>query len=388
MRIALVYDCLYPHTIGGAERWYRDLAERLARRHRVTYLTRRQWRRGEPVEAPAGVEVIVVSGGRRLYTAGGRRGIVAPLRFGAGVLRHLLRHRNRYDVVHLCGFPYFPLIAARLARAAGGPPVVADWFEVWSDRYWKDYLGPLVGRLGGSVQRLAIRLTDRAFVFSRLGLGRLREAGYRGEPILLSGMYAGALGSGDGIEPRDPLVVFVGRHIADKQVTKIPAAVSLARESVPGLRALIFGDGPEHGRVLAEVRRLGLEGAIRCPGFRPEREVGEALAEATCLVLPSLREGYGLVVVEAAARGTPAVVTRAADSAAAELVADGRSGLVVDGADPAALAAAIVRVHEAGAELRRSTLAWYAGNAERLSIDRSIEVLEAVYAEVVGERAC
>jgi hypothetical protein len=31
VRICLVYDCLYPHTVGGAERWYRDLAERLAR---------------------------------------------------------------------------------------------------------------------------------------------------------------------------------------------------------------------------------------------------------------------------------------------------------------------------------------------------------------------
>jgi hypothetical protein len=54
MRICLVYDCLYPHTVGGAERWYRDVAERLAAEgHEVTYLTLRQWPRGEQASTRA-----------------------------------------------------------------------------------------------------------------------------------------------------------------------------------------------------------------------------------------------------------------------------------------------------------------------------------------------
>jgi len=52
MRICIVYDCLFPYTIGGGERWYRNLAERLAHEgHEVTYLTLRQWDRGERVES-------------------------------------------------------------------------------------------------------------------------------------------------------------------------------------------------------------------------------------------------------------------------------------------------------------------------------------------------
>ena len=48
MRVCVVYDCLFPHTVGGAERWYRNLAERLAADgHDVTYLPLRQWPRGE-----------------------------------------------------------------------------------------------------------------------------------------------------------------------------------------------------------------------------------------------------------------------------------------------------------------------------------------------------
>jgi hypothetical protein len=42
MRIAVLHDCLYPHTVGGAERWLRELALALASEHEVPYLTRRQ----------------------------------------------------------------------------------------------------------------------------------------------------------------------------------------------------------------------------------------------------------------------------------------------------------------------------------------------------------
>ena len=60
MHICLVYDLLFPYTIGGAERWYRDLAERLAAEgHRVTYLTLHHWPDGEAADLP-GVEVVPV----------------------------------------------------------------------------------------------------------------------------------------------------------------------------------------------------------------------------------------------------------------------------------------------------------------------------------------
>ena len=87
MRVCLVYDCLFPHTVGGAERWYRNLAERLAADgHEVTYLTLRQWPRGADPGVP-GVRVVAVGPRLGLYTASGRRRIGPPLAFGLGVLR-------------------------------------------------------------------------------------------------------------------------------------------------------------------------------------------------------------------------------------------------------------------------------------------------------------
>src|SRR4051812_21698557 len=120
MRICLVYDCLFPHTVGGAERWYRNLAETLAGEgHEVSYLTLRQWPRGQDAGV-ARVDVHVVGPRMALYTASGRRRILPPLVFGLGVLWHLLRHGRRYDVVHTCAFPYFSVLAAWAARRRGG----------------------------------------------------------------------------------------------------------------------------------------------------------------------------------------------------------------------------------------------------------------------------
>jgi glycosyltransferase involved in cell wall biosynthesis len=97
------------------------------------------------------------------------------------------------------------------------------------------------------------------------------------------------------------------------------------------------------------------------------------------MVLPSRREGYGLVVVEASARGTPSVVVRSDDNAAVELVADGENGVVAASASPKDLAAAIVRVAAEGEALRASTRAWFSRNARRLSLAASLDTVAASY---------
>ena len=73
------------------------------------------------------------------------------------------------------------------------------------------------------------------------------------------------------------------------------------------------------------------------------------------------------------------MVVRGEDNAATELVEEGVNGFVSPSAAPEDLAAAIVRVHEAGAALRASTAEWFARNARRLSIDSSLDRVAASY---------
>jgi glycosyltransferase involved in cell wall biosynthesis len=378
VRVCLVYDCLFPHTVGGAERWYRSLAERLAADgHQVTYLTLRQWDKGvDP--GLAGVDVRVVGPRMALYSESGRRRILPPLVFGAGVLWHLVSHGRRYEVVHTCSFPYFSLLAAVLARARWRYRLVVDWFEVWTRRYWRDYLGRVAGDMGWLVQRICVRVPQRAFCFSRLYAARLREEGFKGEVTVLAGAYDGPVAARP-VEDPQPLVVFAGRHIPEKRVAAIVPAIAQLRTRLPDVRACILGDGPERGKVLELVASLGLEGVIQVPGFVATETVDQAIGEALCMLLPSRREGYGLVVIEAAARGTPSVVVADSDNAATELIDDGVNGVVAASASPDDLAAAIVRVHEAGSSLRRTTVGWFTDNAPRLSLQSSLDAVARSY---------
>jgi glycosyltransferase involved in cell wall biosynthesis len=179
--------------------------------------------------------------------------------------------------------------------------------------------------------------------------------------------------------PAGSTVVFAGRLIPEKQATAIVPAVTLAREHIPELQATIFGDGPEREALLRLIEENGLDGAVQAPGFVARELVEDAVKRALCFVFPSRREGYGTVVVEAAAVGTPTVVVDAPDNAAVELVEDGVNGFVAKSASPADLGNAIVRVHEAGPALRESTADWFRRNRERLSLETSVERMLAVY---------
>ncbi len=293
------------------------------------------------------------------------------------MFRHLIRAGGRYDVVHTASFPYFSLLAAALARRRHRFRIVVDWFEVWTSEYWREYLGPVAGRIGHAVQRRCIRVPQQAFCFSRLFARRLLEQGLPGELTVLEGIYAGPPGTPP--EPAEPFVVFAGRHIPEKQAPALVPAIARARTRVPELRGKIFGDGPARPEVLRLIAKCGLDGAVEAPGFVAEDQLRSTLRRGLCLVLPSRREGYGLVVVEAAAMGVPSVVVRGPDNAATELVEEGQNGAVAESVEPDELAGAILRVHEAGPALRESTAAWYEANADRLSLDRSLETVLAVY---------
>ncbi|MGI8557475.1 MAG: glycosyltransferase, partial [Solirubrobacteraceae bacterium] len=267
--------------------------------------------------------------------------------------------------VQLSFFPSFLLLAAAPSRPFHRFILVVDWFEYWSESYWREYLGAVGGRIGMLVQRLCAAVPQRAFCFSEIHARRLRS------PTILRGLYAGTARPTP--QPSAPLVLFAGRLIAEKRAASLVPAIVQASLRVPGLRGVILGDGPEHRAVVAAIERAGAP--IEAPGF--VEDVDSHLAEASCMALPSIREGYGMIVIEAAARGVPSIVVRAPDNAATELVEDGVNGVICE---PDRLAEAIVRVHEDAEALRESTRRWYAEHAHELSLESSLERVLASYA--------
>ena len=332
-------------------------------------------------EAPAlpGVRLLGLTDAGRVYGED-RRALGPPLRFGLAVGRHLRAHGSSYDVVHLVSFPYFPVLAAAAWRRRRGYRIVVDWPEVWTKEYWRRYAGAVAGAIGWLVQRRCVRVRHTAHCMSRMHAARLVAEGYAGKPEILPGLYAGTHEPSPSENVDPALIVYAGRHVAEKRVDALVRGFARALEARPDLRLELYGDGPERSRIERLVGELGLTSAVRVLGQRDEDEVAAALGRAACLATASEREGYGLVVIEAAARGTPSVVVAGPENAATELVVDGVNGVVAPDVSPDALAAALLRVIDAGAELRSSTASWFAENVETLEIARSLDLVLAEYA--------
>jgi len=376
VRICLVYDHLYPVTVGGGERWMHDLGLALAREgHEVTYLTMRHWT--DTVPALTGVRVVGLVPAGSVYDED-RRALGPPLRFGVAVGRYLLRHGGEFDVVHTAAFPYFPLLATAVVRRRHGYRLVADWYEVWTRAYWQRYAGKAVGTAGWLVQRLCTRVRHDAFCISRHTQARLLEEGFAGTCTVLPGLYAGS------VEPSsaaaaEPLVVYAGRHVKEKRLPLLLRGFAQARRRHPELRLEVYGDGPDRKAAELEAARLGVTPAVMFFGRRPQEDVEGAFSRAACIATASEREGYGLIVVEAAARGTPSVVVDGPENAAVELVVDGVNGVVAPEASADAIGSAISSVVGRGAALRSSTAAWFEEHAASLRIERSVDLVVRTY---------
>jgi glycosyltransferase involved in cell wall biosynthesis len=385
LHICIAYDRLYPWSIGGAERWYRRLAELLANNgHQVTYLTTRQWPLGEEPSV-AGVRVIAIAEDDALYTQGRRR-VIPIVRFGLALWRHLLLHGRHFDVVHTSGMTSWSALAAGTLTSFCRYRLVLDWWEVWTWVYWRRYLGLIAGTAGWLMQRQTAKLSHEPLAHSvlharRLGSLRRRHA----DPVARSDA---TLEPGMDIPRRaEPLVVYAGRFIPEKQVPTLVRAFAQTCEHLPTLRAVFIGEGPDAVTVRDVLRSTHLESRVSLPGFVSEKALADTLGRALCLVLLSRREGYGLVVAEAAALGVPSVVLRHPDSAASELIVEGVNGFTCASADPQEVASAIVRVHDAGDDLRQSTLGWFRANAGTLTIEGSLpRILRAYRGTSRGER--
>jgi glycosyltransferase involved in cell wall biosynthesis len=126
-------------------------------------------------------------------------------------------------------------------------------------------------------------------------------------------------------------VIFAGRLIKEKNVDLLISAIHLLSHDVPQIKCFIVGDGPERKRLENLRRELQLDANVEFLGFLQDHSALYSLMKASkVFVLPSEREGFGMVVLEANACGLPVVVTRARHSAATDITRHGESGFICD----------------------------------------------------------
>jgi len=137
-------------------------------------------------------------------------------------------------------------------------------------------------------------------------------------------------------------ILFVGRLAREKGADILLEAMPRILAQRPEATLTLIGDGPEEVRLHDTARGLGLADRVRFAGAQPQAVLPEHYRRAALLVLPSRREGFGLVLVEALGCGCPVV---AADlPAVRELLDDGRGGRLFRAENPAELARAVLEL--------------------------------------------
>jgi glycogen(starch) synthase len=139
---------------------------------------------------------------------------------------------------------------------------------------------------------------------------------------------------------RRPRVLFVGRLAPQKGVSTLVEAAGLLKE--PSAQVLLVGDGPERSKLERDAERLGVDDRLHFVGFFAHERLPAVLAHADLLVLPSLYEELGTVLLEAMQAALPIVAS--ITGGIPDLIEDGVNGMLVPAGDPEALARAIDRL--------------------------------------------
>ncbi len=358
LRIVLVYDCVFPDSVGGIERRNDELARALAERgHRVTLAG---WHRpGSESRHGDRVRVEPLGPPATLYDENGRRRGSAALRFAWHCARLDVR---RFDVVETANVPFLHLLPLALRCAFARRPLVVSWYEYWGS-YWRSYLGgSFRWRLAEWIEAACARLGTLATASSRLTLDRLAHRRRNRRLRLLPCGIAlerieSVLSAEDGARRggAPPPLLYSGRLLPEKRLDLLLRAVArLPRELFPGERVLrVIGDGPDRERLERLATELGIEDRVELAGrLATGDEVFAAFAGVLVAVQPSRREGFGLFPLEAMASGLPVIYCASPESAVGELVRDGREGLEVE-PRPEALAQAIERLLRSAEERNR-----------------------------------
>jgi glycosyltransferase involved in cell wall biosynthesis len=297
-----------------------------------------------------------------------RCGMDVSPRMARDVIRAVKRERPDLVHTHLVHADVYGAAAASALRV----PYVSTRHN--DDRY---LLGPFrfVDRAFARPARRLIAISDAVRRF-------LERAGHAPEklvtirygldtlPAARTQVTPEAAGIPDGV----PLLLAVGRLIAQKDHPTLLRAFARVRERHPDVRLAILGSGPLEGATRTLVHELALDDTVVLPG---RQEPGDWLARADAFVHTSRWEGFGIVLLEAMLASLPIVATSV--SAVPEVVLDGETGLLVGEGDVEALAAALDELLADPERARRLGAAGLQRARSEFSVARMTEQTVGVY---------
>lgn len=328
---------------GGVEARAFHVAKELAKKHDVTVIT--SWRDGMPRQETFSNLTVHHVGPHHPYTNVGA--VVSRLRFSRAAYKEACRHT--FDVID--GYNFVSYLPAYHAAKKTGAKSVATYHEIWLGSWIKNK-GLLTGTLGSIWERAVVKKKwSRIIAVSECTKKKLEPHVRSPVVVIPNGVVLPQSTAADRTPqtpnhtpkfpgPRPPTICFVGRLTPQKRVIDLLDALSILKKhknkALKNVRCIIVGTGPEEERLKEHAQKLGL-GNISFLGFvKEQKDVQEILKTSTVLCHPSILEGFGMVLIEAMAYGTPYVCSDI--DVFKEVTKNGKGGLLFQQKNPADLA--------------------------------------------------
>lgn len=325
IKIAIVYDAVYPYIKGGGEIRNYEIAKRLAKKGFQVHLYGMKFWKGKDVILKENIYYHGICKPINLYTSTGRRSIWEAFYFGINCLKII---NEDFDVIDCCTFPYFSIFSCKIICLLKRKKLYSTCYEIWGKNYWKEYLG-YIGYFAYLIEKISISMPDIFISISQHTTQKLKKDFNIKKKIYTIPPGIDLLNI-QNIKPSSQKsdVIFAGRLLSNKNIDYLIKSISLIKATKPNIICIIIGNGPEKDKLKQLTKKLNLQKNIFFYNFFEKRnELYAFLKSSKVFLLPSSREGFGLIAIEANACGLPILTIDAPNNGAKDLIIN-ENGLV------------------------------------------------------------
>lgn len=352
-------------SAGGAELYLHEIGKRLAINHQV-FLYCRKYKDCKEKEVLEGIQITRRGGTFSIYLY--------------AIFDYLFELRGmNFDVIvdSINGMPFLTPLFVRKPKVTIIHHLVG----------WRIFLQELVFPLAIIVWLIekTIPIVYRkvpVITVSESSRNELVEFGFAGERVHIIRNATNYKKSEPSVKCHEPLIAYIGRLKKYKRLNHLLEAFRLVRSKVPGVRLLIAGRG-DYTELKGLVKGFELEEGVDLIGEVSESAKLDILQKAWALVNPSMKEGWGVTILEANACGTPVIaydVPGLRDS-----IRDRETGLLVPDGDIGKLADAAIEVlsdKEFREKLSQNALNWASSFSWEKSAGEFLQFIETRYRKV------
>lgn len=329
----LLLSQFFSTTKGGGEYVFSLIAKNLARNgHRVWIITNRIL--GEEYKTFDNIELNFVSPTLE-YKGGLPPSFLDNIQYSINTIftgLKIIKNEN-IDLIHSNNFA--PALSGAILSSLTSKPHVTtihDVFSLCGKNYWKMWgnqhavskinvmLAPFFEKLMTKLNHTCVHTVSNASRDDLVQFGEKKPIYVIHNSIISPQVFRSEI---------NPLqFVYVGRLVFYKNLEVVINAINLSRKEEPGIKLIIIGDGPHKETLLQLVKNLHLESHIEFRGHVTEDEKMKLISSSNALVLPSLCEGFGLVILEAFSQNRPVLVSNLRPMS--DIVTHESTGFVLD----------------------------------------------------------